>query len=465
MKAKLNIMLMATLMLGLGIGITSCSDSDDDNKSSQDDNLIRMKQALDPYEKNTSQGMALLMLVSQLADVDSLPDNWKTATFEPMRGIVKDESQPFIRYSVVNGVNECRNLFQSLSGQNISKGTQTASWQHDGIGTMRFTVLDQSDCFATIDLDIKQMPHLTQLRLVPASAIGSNALKKASYYRIGDLIRDNDDRRWVCVRAAGYDSNDKEDKKTTYWVTLKLNEDYGMMTKNIKTILGDDKHRVTHTLPTQLGGSDARPLQWFAELMWVLEHPEDYEKNMGPGQPFEFGLGGLGTDRKADQNAYDPEYVKKLAAKWKDGNERLWNTFLPGSISRKDLFANNYLNIFYNGYSTEFFGSNVTLYLCRQGGNCFSEQTLSQVTWDMDKTWGQRSIVKDDNIYWFDIREYSGAGHVTNGYAPQGIKDAIVVVQATGKQINDSFLQPDYDKPFNENRLASTPFCGNKDLK
>ncbi|MBR3067524.1 MAG: hypothetical protein IKG77_07275 [Prevotella sp.] len=463
-KTCINWILMATMILGLGMSVTSCSDDDDDaNKQGNQENI---NQVIDPYEKQGQQGAALFRVLSQLAELDSLPNDWKSATFEPVRGIVKDQSQPYTRYVVVSDLGEACLVFQSLSGKNVAESAQTASWQADGVGTMQFSAVNQSDCFATIDVSIRQLPHLTQLRLVPASALGDNALKKASYYRIGDVLRDKDDRRWVCVRSAGYDANDREDKKTTHWVTMELNDNAGTLPSNIKTILEDEKkERISHHLPTNLGGAETRTLKWFAELMWVLQHPDDYEKNIGAGLPFEHGLGGLGTDRTADVNAYDAAYVKALAAKWNEDNGRLWRTFLPRTISKDMLFKDNELCLFYNGYSTEFWGSKVTLYLATQSGNCYSQQSLREVTWDMNKTWDYRDDPDgNQNIYWFDIREYAHDGRATHGYNP-GVDHAFVIVQATGKQLNDSFFQPDYDKKFGTDVISSEIFIGNEEIK
>ena len=71
---------MAALTVGLGMTVTACSDDDDDKDGRSAEEI-----AQDPYEKESEAGDALYRLVSQLSVCDSLPNDWKTATFEPRR--------------------------------------------------------------------------------------------------------------------------------------------------------------------------------------------------------------------------------------------------------------------------------------------------------------------------------------------------------------------------------------------
>ena len=78
----------------------SCSDSDNDSSTPDTQN------PQDVYEKNSEAGAALSRLVAHLTAADSLPDNWKTATFEVDYGTAMNAATPSVRYAVVENVEE-----------------------------------------------------------------------------------------------------------------------------------------------------------------------------------------------------------------------------------------------------------------------------------------------------------------------------------------------------------------------
>ena len=80
-------MLLTVLCFGLSTSFVACSDDDDDNN----DGRTAEERAQDPYDKESDGGRLLYRLVSQLSVADSLPDNWREATFEPAIGQVLDQ--------------------------------------------------------------------------------------------------------------------------------------------------------------------------------------------------------------------------------------------------------------------------------------------------------------------------------------------------------------------------------------
>jgi hypothetical protein len=72
------------LILGLGMTLASCTDDDDE----KDSEVVVVEG--DPYQKTGDVASVLFVVMNQLADVDSLPDNWQTATFEPTIGTPLD---------------------------------------------------------------------------------------------------------------------------------------------------------------------------------------------------------------------------------------------------------------------------------------------------------------------------------------------------------------------------------------
>lgn len=415
---------MAVVVLGLSLSVTACKDDDDD----VNDEVVVVEG--DPYQKTGDVASALFVVMNQLADVDSLPDNWQTTEFEPAIGRVVDASQPYVRAMAVQNVRSARDVFRSLIGENFDESKSTVTWKRDGVGTLVYQELNQGDCVATIDVQLPQMPHLTQLRLLPPSAFGDNAMKYDTYYRIGDVVEDKDGCCWICVRSAG--GPDKKEK--THWVSMQLLTDNSKASgfkSNVKTITTKG-HAIQ--VPQNLGGTEVKHLKYFAQLMYLLQRPDEYAQQCQPGGVLEGGLGDLGTT-DADGEAISPKKFKDIAKLWDKLD--IWSHVLPKSIT-KDYFLNNDVRIIYNGHSNATFGSSINLYVCSMTGVCNSEQHLSTPSWD-----------KKDATKEFDVTEYALRGRATksniNGIANAN-GQAIVVRMCTGKELADNLMfQPDYN--------------------
>jgi hypothetical protein len=160
---------------------------------------------------------------------------------------------------------------------------------------------------ATIDVDVKQMPQLQQLRMVSVSDMGENGhFSGEPYYSFGDVVRDKDDCHWICVRPA-YSPSGKED---THWMSFQLNEN-----SNIKY------YRKSNTLfqayPVNLGVQKEK-MQYLAQLLTILADPDEYVTWAGKkGIP----LGGLGEE------AMSPQELTNLAWLWEI--HYIWNKIAP----------------------------------------------------------------------------------------------------------------------------------------
>ena len=147
-----------------GLCFTACSD-DDDTAAIPDTELT-------DAESNTAQELA--RLVHMLCEVDALPTGWATANFTPTVGEADDANPAVQKFAVADAV-EALSYYNALTAQQLEAGTAADVWRCDGLGSLTFAALNAADCFATIDVDIKQVPQLKQIRLVPASALGDNA--------------------------------------------------------------------------------------------------------------------------------------------------------------------------------------------------------------------------------------------------------------------------------------------------
>ena len=428
MKKLFNYMLMAALVVSFGTTITACSDDDDDEKKGGNEEL----KADDPYEKNGEVASALFRVVGNLCGLDSLSDNWKSATYEPTKGKILDASQPLVRSIAVANLAEAVSVYRSLTGENIADNATSASWNRDGIGSLKFTATNSSAETAVIDVNIKQMPKLSQLRLVPASAMGENgSFTGDPYYHIGDVVKDGDGRHWICVRSA-YSPASKDE---THWVSMQILTADSKSTKfktNVRTINAKAGKNGLHKIQQKLGNSeDTKHLKYFAQLMYILNNPKQYSNNNSKGMVMEDGLGDLSVQ------AHKNVYVENLAKYWKDNN--IWDLVLPGTIENGKLTKGKVTKAYFNDvndgitmlyYGHDFsmmgMGNDCTIYTCQQSGTCLSTQTLGKKTWTYNA---------DENTK-FDCTEFAlngQAGTNTNaGYTGK----AILIVQASGKQLN-----------------------------
>jgi hypothetical protein len=282
----------------------------------------------------------MLNLLTKLSVVgDDLPDEWKSATFEPVAGMVLDQSKPTVRSITVNSLEEAVWRYNTLTGRDITTSTQNDTWKMDDVGTLTYTALNQGDCFATIDIHMKQLPKLTQLRLIPVSAMGTNgSFKKPPYYHFGDVVKDKEGCHWICVRPA-YSPSGKEE---THWFSFQMGKE------NITNInkSGCKKQSVQTKLK-----KDNEHMFYLAQLMGALANPGKFLKAYGENGNIndKSSFGGLPAGAMTNNE------MNRQAMLWyKLG---IWNLVKPKSIEDEiDLFHRSFLKddvtFFYDGYYT-----------------------------------------------------------------------------------------------------------------
>ena len=316
-KNFFHCLLMAVLCCGLSMSFVACSDDDDDKDGRSAEEI-----AQDPFEKESEAGNALYRLLSQLSVCDSLPDNWKTATFEPKAGMVLDQSQPRIRTITVTNAEEAITRYNSLTGKDLPVTTTSDTYAVDGVGKLTFTA-GEGGTIATIDVDVKQIPQLQKLRFVTAASIGENGhFSGEPYYRFGDVVKDNDGCYWVCVRPA-YSDDKKED---THWFS------FHMANENMKYL---DKYNRIHSYPVKLGVEKTK-MQYLAQLLAILANPQRYSTLVGnKGNYFNNGTTGLGGLKEA---AMPVDSLMKQADLWKQ--YKVWEMVMPRGYDEDGLTYN-----------------------------------------------------------------------------------------------------------------------------
>ena len=401
------------LLSGLSM---SCSDDDDDKDGRTPEEI-----AQDPYEKESEAGDALYRLACQLSVCDSLPNDWKTTTFEPSIGHVLDPSQPRVRTLTVKSAAEAVTRYNSLTGKNLPATTMSDSYEVEGVGKLTLTV-GGSGTIATIDFDVKQMPNLQQLRMVDPGSMGENgSFSGEPYYRFGDVVKDNDNCYWICVRPA-YSPDSKED---THWMSFQI----GPKTVKEYTKSKCKKQRY----PVDLGVQKEK-MQYLAQLMAILANPERYKKVAGTAGNY-FSNHGLGGLQEAAMPVDSLVVQAKLWEKYK-----VWEAIMPMGYDEFDekIDANKFKARFSQDVS----------FIYEKGSTSGTKLNIPIVTYT-----GAVNFYKNEPTYAtvavnmqdveFDVT-YSYTSLGKRGSENYPVPDAFVVRYKTGKQLSSNwFFNPE----------------------
>jgi len=266
MKKNFYFLLMAALVCGLSLGVTSCKDDDDNNGPSEEQQDQQNEQAQDLAN-------ARFAVIDQLADVDTIEADFLAQTFEPSIGIASDEG---VRIVNTNTMEAAAERFANIVDASIDENTPTYTWTDEKLGTMTYTKVTDGTAWATVDVNIKQVPQLQKIIFrSPDQGDENAAFKGRAYYRFGDVVRvpvkgvDGSKfwQYWVCVRPA-FGPEKKED---SHWVTLRVDQK--------DKVMKYEKGQSTWYIPTGLG-TNKEHMQNLAEMLYAMLYPEQWEQNI-----------------------------------------------------------------------------------------------------------------------------------------------------------------------------------------
>ena len=192
--------LMAVLTVGLSLAATSCKDDDKNNGNGSENT----PEAVD--DQTSLEEYQLQSVIANFAGIDAA-DVVLTKSYEPEIGVVDDASKPNVRSIAVGTIGKADTtavLLLSALGIDAanpagfsysSDMVGTASYQHGG---------GDANTLATINLALKQMPGLVQLRLTKTAGENANTLPR---YKVGVIVKYKN-HYWVCAHeAAAYKDN------------------------------------------------------------------------------------------------------------------------------------------------------------------------------------------------------------------------------------------------------------------
>ena len=371
MKQRTSFAWLLALAFGGVLTFSSCKDNDVTSNGG-----FTLEEQID---KGSERAEALLSVLSMTAGVDSLPNDWYKSdyTVEPTVGKVIDASNPYVRYVPVSSVEEADKMYKSMISGNVTGSVTGDVWTKDGIGTLTFTVKNQLDVTATVDVKVNQLPHLTQIRFVPPSVIGENGSSFTPYYHFGDVVKlKADNSFWICVRP----TNSVLGKNLSHWVSLRTNGSGVETNPNFKTYI--TKKGETLTLPYDLGGksgSEEHICDFFYLYKALLENcrtSEEQEQQKRPQVKDSLYLIG--------EVGLLPDTALAISDFWRE--KGFWDsngTMLMPDAVRKVLDTkinswdeNQVMDVFYFGHH---YWLNPDVHMLRITGECFENTAKAEI--------------------------------------------------------------------------------------
>ena len=265
-KTVFHWMLGSAFVCGFSCVAVSCSD-DDDNLSAEE----QSQQATEASSKFWS-------VVGKLTDGSNFADDWQNATFVPTIG-EPDGANEAVRIVITGDLATAVSRFADLTGAtDVNENTPTYTWTDPQVGTLTYTRTGGAS-LATADVNIRQMPGLSQIIYKSPDQVGVNGtFTGTAYYRFGDVVKKTADGHtdyWVCVRPA-FGPEGKED---SHWVTL--SPLYGKYIKEATV----KSTKAKCYIPQGLNASKEH-MQNLAELCYAMYKPEFYAMNLAKDKAY-----------------------------------------------------------------------------------------------------------------------------------------------------------------------------------
>ncbi len=354
----MNFLLLATLTVTLGLAVTSCKDDDDNGNAN--------KNSEEAQEGQNDQATEFWAVVGQLVGTSDVTDDYQSQTYTAIIGEAFSDNAT-IRRVMTNDMESAAERFASLVGLDegvVDENTASYTWSSEAVGTLTYTKTQDGSSLATVDVDIKQVPGLRQIVYLTPGQAGKNAGNYTTcYYRFGDVIsrvrpEDQVTEYWICVRP----SFEPEGKGTSHWVTVSPLPD-----KNLAKY-GKASNNKLYTMPDNIGKNDEQA-QNFAEMLYAIAQPEQWEQNVinNPDGTFSSGIKMFHDFKKSDVKYHSQLFWERVSAGWsqKTGDYAdLWKLLFGSSRDEFNAaLVSNGLHLLYNGYTWHWtFSNNLTLY-------------------------------------------------------------------------------------------------------
>ena len=211
-------------------------------------------------------------VVGKLVSARDRTDDYADKTFEPIIGTA-DPSDPQTRIVATNTLENARQRFAGLIGVDVSEIGSSYTFKNDEIGTLVYT--EGGSSLATVEVNIKQIPHLSRIRYATPEQKGDNGkFDGAAYYRFGDVVSTVGTRGpefWICVRPAF----GKEGKEKTHWITVSPVGPENVLNYSSAKSSNKREYNIQDNLKY-----DTEHMQNLAELLFAICFPNTWHDNV-----------------------------------------------------------------------------------------------------------------------------------------------------------------------------------------
>ena len=362
MKKYYRFMLMAALVWGVSFAVTSCKD--DDNNSGGNGGGEEQPAEMAAAEQFWS-------VVANLVNPFDVTADYESKNFEPTIGEPLDGQQT-VRVVVVPDAEAAAASFAAIVDADVNASTSSYTYQNDAVGTLSYQKSTDGKSLATVDVSIKQIPHLQRIVYRTGEQQGTNAATGVAYYTPGDVIsrtraEDGVTEYWVCIQAPFLLQGNEE----CIWATLSQ-----LPAKNIFTYKGSNGK--TYKLPTGIG-NNKEYMKNLSELVFAVNHNKEWYDNLNEG-PATKGFNYLTHENAKYYNQHFWTLMQKAWVKYEVGDKLFGKSFTVVGSDIGDAACG--LRLVYNGYSWHTtFSNSPTLWVSTLTTGNESEVNGRHLTW------------------------------------------------------------------------------------
>lgn len=286
-------------------------------------------------------------VVGQLVSPFDITADYEGKNFEPTIG-TPSPSDPLTRIVSTNSLRAAVMRFNGLTKNGITTSTTSSTWSDPDVGTLTWNKTTDGTSWATVDVDIPQVPRLRKIVYQSAEQGNDNGyFDGKAYYRFGDVVKrvvEGQEEYWICVRPCF----GKEDKEKSHWVCVNA-----LPTEN--TFKYDSENWEGHFwLPTEVGTNNEH-MQNFAELLYAICYPVEWESNVSQYSTEGFfgpdGLPFFHDFHRSNLKYHNQYFWQNVQDAWISKGIDKAALNLTGLDAIKNTIKTNGVNLLHYGYS------------------------------------------------------------------------------------------------------------------